>query len=117
MFSHALRDGDLDADVRGDVRALLLALRDGLGGLDGFAPWLGDGLAHLLGCHLAVLPDEVKYIKKNKAGLEKPTKNKLVWKKPQKIKLVWKKLTKKKNLQKRKTYKRKRWFGKLPTKG
>ena len=87
MFSHALRDGDLDADVRGDVRALLLALRDGLGGLDGFAPWLGDGLAHLLGCHLAVLPDEVKYIKKNKAGLEKPTKNKLVWKKPTKNKV------------------------------
>ena len=66
MFSHALRDGDLDADVRGDVRALLLALRDGLGRLDGLAPWLGDGLAHLLGCHLAVLPEyEVKYKKVN----------------------------------------------------
>ncbi len=56
MLGDTVGDGNLDADVCGDVHALLLAFRHRLGRLKGLALLLRHRHAHLLRHRLTVFP-------------------------------------------------------------
>jgi hypothetical protein len=56
VLGDTVGDGNLDADVCGDVHALLLALRYSLGRLEGLALLLRNRHAHLLAHRLTVFP-------------------------------------------------------------